>query len=49
MNPILQKLNVKPGVTALVENVPSDLKPLIDDLKLVATVYDATLGADPVQ
>lgn len=49
MNPILQKLNVKPGTTALVENVPADLQPLIDELKRVATVYDAVLGADPVQ
>jgi hypothetical protein len=49
VNPILQKLNVKPGVTALVENVPDALQPLIDELKLVATVYDAVLGAEPVQ
>lgn len=49
MNPILQKLNLKSGVTALVENVPADLKSLVDELKRVATVYDDTIGADPVQ
>lgn len=49
MTPILQKINVKPGVTALVENVPDALQPLLDDLKAVATVYDTTLGADPVR
>jgi hypothetical protein len=48
MNPILQKLNAKPGMTALVENVPTDLQPLVEDLKTVATVYDETLGSDPV-
>lgn len=48
MNPILKKLNLKPGSTALVENVPADLQPLVDELKLVATVYDDTLGPEPV-
>ncbi|MBC7891114.1 MAG: hypothetical protein H7Y12_02775 [Sphingobacteriaceae bacterium] len=48
MNPILKKLNVRPSCTALVENVPADLQPLIDELKRVATVYDDTLGPDPV-
>ncbi len=43
MNPILQKLNVRPGMTALVRNVPADLHPLLADLRAVATVYDDVL------
>ena len=49
MNSILKKLNLKPGSTALVENVPVDFQPLIDELNQIATVYDDTLGPDPVR
>jgi hypothetical protein len=45
MNALLKKLNVRPGSTVLVENVPADLQPLVEELKNLTSVS----GDAPVQ